>query len=104
MSLKSALAGGGLLLASLSFLAGTQIGEQVEPLEQGKGLVSSPAGVGCPDGWQGDQVTDDATAHTQTSCRRGDWIVYLTADGKFGFAWDGKSPEFITDSSQVPGW
>ena len=120
MSLKLALANGGFLLLAAGILGAfffaaylfnpvKEVEEHVvEPAARGIGL--SPD-LGCHDGWEGDQVADDAEEHVQSSCTRNDWIVYLTSEGKF---WRALPPPgisvqvgpdgFVIDPQAVPGW
>ena len=100
MSVKSALGGGGALLAAFAFLAGSLFGGSGAP-DAAIDAVSSPA-ARCPDGWKDTTVKDEHLV--AYSCSWGDYIVYLNGDMSFSHAWDNRSSDFIYDASKVPAW
>jgi hypothetical protein len=67
-------------------------------------VASEPKHDNCPDGWFGDVAADDEAHLAQSTCQRAGWIVYLSSEGRFAFAWDGKSDSFEYDSSKVKDW
>lgn len=100
MNLKTALGGGGALLAAVAFVGGTLFGGSGAP-DAAIDAVQAPASR-CPDGWKDTSVEDE---HAKVfSCVWGDHIVYLNGDMSFNYSWDGKSPEFNYDASKVPAW
>ncbi len=100
MNFKTAIAGGGALLAALTFTLGTLLGTSGVP-EKAADVAFSPAN-GCPTGWADSSATDEHTV--VFSCSKDGWLVILNGDKSFNYAWDGRSPEFEYDSSRVPGW
>ena len=66
-----------------------------------------PAIEECHDGWT-DTSTSGDNHVLVLSCSRNiagqEWLVIRHEDGKFNYAWDSKSPEFIYEENKVPLW
>lgn len=101
--LRNAAAGGGLLLAGLSFVGGNVTGDAVDPVEKVRDVASSPVSL-CPPGW---------TDHKQEpfdvvirACVRDEWFVIVHADGSFNYGYQMNTPgaEFVFEHTKVPGW
>lgn len=106
MNLKTASAGGGLLMAIVVGASAFFAGEQAKPLENvaepAFEVAFAPASI-CPAGWK--DTSSTAEEHLKVlSCSRDGWLVILTPEGKFDHGWDGVSPTFEFDESKVPGW
>ena len=104
---RTALAGGGGLLAAIAFVIGGAVGDSTNPNVADKATdpviaVFAPAERLCPDGWTFEsEKGPDARARF---CIRGEWTVWLKEDGSFSHGWDGKSPDFVFAPADVPGW
>ena len=102
-NIRVAAAGGGLLLAGMTFVAGNFSGGYVEPAGRLEDLLpSSPSEKPCPSGWQNTSAKD---LHlVVNSCSRGEWRVILQSDGTFSHARQGDASEFVFDPARVPDW
>ena len=103
-SMRNALSAGGWLVASAALVGGSIFGDVAEPLDRTTDLIAgSPAAESpCPDGWA-DTSTRDEHAIV-LSCQLDGWTVWLTPEGQFNYAWDGKSKDFQYDAGKVPAW
>lgn len=97
-NLRSGLIGAALMgiIALSTFFAG---GGSTDDIADPIGL--SPAEKICPVGWKDTSVRDEH--QIVLSCERDNWIVFLSPDGTFNYAWPGTGP-FITNPREVNGW
>ena len=99
------MAGGGLLLAGATFVAGNFSGGYVEPAGRLEDLLpSSPSEKPCPSGWANTSVEADHVVIR--SCERNGWLVILAADGSFSHAYQPnvQGAAFVFEPRSVPGW
>ena len=102
-SIRTAVAGGGLLLAGATFIAGNFSGGYIEP--GGRiGDAFTPTEQACPSGWANNSVKADHVVIK--SCERDGWLVVLNAEGQFshGYMPNVQGAAFVFDSEKVPNW
>ena len=100
--LKYLIAGGAAIITAISLLF---VGEQTRPVERIEDAVSAPAAPIeqlCPSGWR--DTSSAVIDIVVKSCSKDNWLVVLSQDGNFSHAWKDGSPDFVFDSSKVPGW
>ena len=103
--IKSALSGGGAVLAAAAFLLGNMTGDAVHPVDVAVEIASSPADTNpCNEGWTY-RPSDDPDRRI-LACVNGNWVVVLNPDGSFNYGLLTTDPNAseVFDASKVPGW
>ena len=93
--LKSALSGGGAVLAAAAFLLGNMTGDAVHPVDEVGDLVaSSPAGFECPAGYEQTNGVEPETQSAFITCDNGRYLI-TKRDGKLPVAFDTLEGKFV---------
>ena len=98
--LKSALSGGGAVLAAVAFLLGGAVGEQAKVVERVEEAASSPAGFECPAGYEQTRGVEPETQAAFVTCDNGRYIL-TKQDGKLPVAFDTLTGKFV-DMESLP--
>ena len=99
--IKSALSGGGAVLAAVAFILGNLSGDAVHPVDEVGDLVaSSPSAFSCPAGYEETQGTDPDTQGAFTTCDNGRYII-TKRDGGEPVAFDVLTGKFV-DVESLP--
>ena len=100
MSVRSAMAGGGALVAVAAVVIGSIVGETAKPYDRAADVVApgSPAVQICPDGWAQTEGRDPDGGQTLRVCTSPDKRYSITIrEGQKPAGFDGEIGRFLSD-------
>ena len=93
--IKSALSGGGAVLAAVAFILGNLSGDAVHPVDEVGDLVaSSPSAFECPSGYEQTNGVEPETQTAFVTCDNGRYLI-TKRDGKLPVAFDSLTGKFV---------